>query len=243
MSELLPQKSWRHWLRFSVRTLMIVLALFACTIGWLVHSAQVQRDAVEAIEATSGAVSYVWQYKDGDEISNGRPWAPKWLVDLLGVDYFGSIALVYLGDEATEAVMGHVGHLKNLERLSLCAQRGKHVTDSWLTHLRGLTRLKDLILFNTAITDAGLVHLEELTSLEWLDLTHTKITDAGLAHLKNLASLKELDLFGTQVSDAGLVHLKSLKKLETLNVEGTSVTDAGIKEMRKILRNLIREYP
>jgi TRAP-type C4-dicarboxylate transport system permease small subunit len=42
-------RSWRRWLRFSVRGLIIVVLLIGGWLGWLVRSAHVQRDAVVAI--------------------------------------------------------------------------------------------------------------------------------------------------------------------------------------------------
>src|ERR1017187_10547677 len=32
--------------------------------------------------------------KDNQRIANGRPWAPQWLVDTLGADYFGCVVFV-----------------------------------------------------------------------------------------------------------------------------------------------------
>ncbi len=237
------QKSWPHWLRSSVRALMIVVLLFACAMGWVVHRAQVQRDAVAAIEATGGRVYYNWQYKDGDLVSTGRPWAPKCLIELFGADVFGSVTWVYLGNDATESVMWHVGHLTELESFSVNALCKKHLVDSWLMQLRGLTQLTDLSLSDAAITDSGLAQLEGLTRLEWLNLDYTRITDAGLVHLRNLSNLRQLALTGTQVSDVGLVQLRNLRNLELLWIDGTNVTDAGIEELREFLPNLPRELP
>ena len=37
---------------------------------------------------------YDWQWKNGDFDPLGEPWAPKWLVDRIGVDYFGHVVRV-----------------------------------------------------------------------------------------------------------------------------------------------------
>jgi hypothetical protein len=43
-------KAWRHWLRFRVRGLLVLLLVIGGGLGWIVHQAHVQRDAVAAIE-------------------------------------------------------------------------------------------------------------------------------------------------------------------------------------------------
>jgi hypothetical protein len=52
----------------------------------MVHHAHVQREAVAAIERAGGEVMYDWQWKD-NALVHGRPWASRWLVDRVGIDY------------------------------------------------------------------------------------------------------------------------------------------------------------
>jgi hypothetical protein len=126
-----------------------------------------------------------WQYQNGQGNPDGKPWGPKWLVDCLGLDYFGNVVRVdYLG---ADAGLVHVGRLTGLEELVL---GGSQVSDDGLVHLKGLTRLKGLDLRDTRITDQGLVHLQGLPNLERIDITGLPITDAGLVHLKGLTSLR-----------------------------------------------------
>ena len=81
-------RPWRRYLRFSMRGLIVLLVVIGVALGWLVRGARNQREAVAAIRKTGGLVSYDWESKNGKWVRNGRPWAPKWLVDALGVDYF-----------------------------------------------------------------------------------------------------------------------------------------------------------
>jgi hypothetical protein len=83
----------------------------------MVRSARIQREAVTAIQDAGGSVSYDWQWIPGDHWGSsvsppgGKPWAPQWLVNLIGVDYFGHVTLVVLCDSpaATETTIAHVG--------------------------------------------------------------------------------------------------------------------------------------
>ena len=48
-----------------------------------------------AIEQAEGDVSYDFEYTNGTYRSGAKPWAPKWLVDLIGVDYFANVYSVF----------------------------------------------------------------------------------------------------------------------------------------------------
>ena len=63
---------------------------------------------------------------DGNTVPNSQPFGPKWLTELLGIDFFDGVVRV---------------HLNNTE-----------VTDKGLEHLKGLTILRNLWLPHTQIT-------------------------------------------------------------------------------------------
>ena len=221
-------------LRMSLRVFMALVVLVGVVLGRVVHRAQVQRQAVVAIERANGIVCYDWQWKDGQVFANVKPWAPGWLVDRIGVDYFGSITLVnlMLPESDAEPLLSQIEHFDQLEELSL---DGPGVTDAALVHLAGLSRLKVLDLGDTRISDAGLVHLEGLTELQDLSLAFSgaRISDAGLAHLKGLTKLQNLNLMGlARVGDAGLAHLKGLTRLQWLDLADTGVSDAGLVNLK-----------
>jgi hypothetical protein len=105
-------------------------------LGWIVRQAHVQRDAVATIENFGGIVHYDWEWAKGSLIPGGRPGAPRWLVDLIGVDHFGHVSTV------------------DLDRA--------RVTDRELSqlHLRGLTNLSYLSLMDGQVSDAGIEKLK-----------------------------------------------------------------------------------
>ncbi len=61
MSDQPVRKPWWHRFRFSLRSLMIVIGIVGGGLGWIIHRAQVQRDAVAAIGRAGGFVLYDWQ--------------------------------------------------------------------------------------------------------------------------------------------------------------------------------------
>jgi hypothetical protein len=177
-------KPRRRWLQFSLRTLLVLILVCGCGLGWLARETQrvrTQREAAKAIEQLGGAVSY-------DPVSGfGVRRVVAWLGQLFGEDLSRDVTWVVLS--------------------------GTQVSDSGLVHLQGLTQLKVLRLNDTQVSNAGLTHFQGLMQLIALSLDNTQISDAGLAHLRGLTQLHVLGLANTQVNDAGLVHLQGLTQL------------------------------
>ncbi len=217
MSSGLASHTWRRCLRFSVRGLMLLTLVIGAGMGWVVRGARIQREAVAAIERERGDVIYKGEHiaqgcyngrdcgRVSHEIPEGVAWAPPWLVDLIGIDYFHHVATVYLADVPNGAKLESAGRFSLLEELTLI---DAVVDDDDLANLTGLTKLSSLVLDRTTITDAGLVHLSGLANLSKVKLRGTRITDAGLMHLKRLKKLSYLDLHSTEVTDAGVEQLK-----------------------------------
>ena len=108
-------RAWRRYLRFSVRGLIVLVLVIGVGLAWLVRNAQIQRDAVAQIENARGQVAYHWDSTNGQQIVRGQPWAPRWLVDLIGVDFFGHVTSVRLARLETDGVLKHVGRLTQLD--------------------------------------------------------------------------------------------------------------------------------
>jgi Leucine Rich repeat len=231
------KSSWRMHLHFRLRSLVALILLFGCGLGWWAFTARAQRDAVAAIRRAGGYVRYDWEWKDLEPITGGKPPRPRWIVDRIGDDYFGDVTYVHFdhNPNARDADFACLACLPRLEQLYLC---DTDVTDAGLAHLTGLTQIRFLNLRRTNISDAGLGHLKPFTSLRSLLLGETRVTDAGLLHLKGLSSLEVLDLDRTDISDAGLVHLKGLSNLKQLHLTRTRVTNAGAAEFHKAIPKL-----
>ena len=153
---------WRRRLsffRFSVPRLGLFVLLIGIWLGWIVQRAHVQRDAVAAIRQARGRVAYDWEWKNNSPVANARPQQPAWLVDRIGIDFFGHVIHVILTDTGSDGLLIHVGRLDGLDCLKLDG---------------------------SPVTDAGLVHLNRLSNVRTMSLQCTKVAGAGLAHLRCL---------------------------------------------------------
>ena len=149
--------SWRRFLRFSVRGMVVLVLLIGFRLGWLVRCARIQREAAAAIEKAGGKVYY------GGSENLGR-WAPKWLLDAVGNDCVVSVDAAQTSWKATDAEMEQVGRLSTLVRLSIT---GWGVTESGVARLKGLDSLESIDFNGSRISDDGLAHLSGLTPVTW----------------------------------------------------------------------------
>jgi len=253
----------RHrWFQFSLRSLFVVMTLFALLLGYTTHRARQQREAVEAITALGGTVIYDHQFQFDKSISfisspgsmyfeaTGREWlfsnntepaGPQWARKWIGDEYFQDVAAVDLSwigwewEKPTENInVRLLGKLQGLRWLNL---DGRGFTDKDLRHIKQLATLERLFLKDTHVTDEGLTYLKDLTNLQYLSLADTQITDDGLVHLKGLKNLEVLELCRTKISDAGLENFKALKNLKWIYVSDTQVTKEGAEKLEKTLPN------
>ena len=95
------------------------------------------------------------------------PWAPRWMVELVGPDLFGHVRSVSVGPKTSEIVMSQIGNLQHVEEMSFS---GTFVRPMQLRHLAQLKHLRELRLGDTHVTDDDLAQLSTLSSLEALFL-------------------------------------------------------------------------
>jgi hypothetical protein len=174
---------WRRCLRVSVSGLMSIVLLIGGGTGWLVRRAHTQRNAVAAIQAAGGQVIYDFQYDHVVFNADGKPKAPRWLVDLVGVDHFAEVLAVRLRMPPKDAgaMLALVGRLTSIECLTVTDPK---FGDAELLKLKTLTEVRHLNLKGTAVTDAGLKHINGMTKLKTVVLLRTLVTENGAGRLR-----------------------------------------------------------
>ena len=81
------KRPWWRYLRLSVRGLMLVVLAVGGCLGWWLHLARVQRQAVAAIRAAGGSISYEWDVP-GDPSTPG--WR-RWVAEHVDVDLTSNV--------------------------------------------------------------------------------------------------------------------------------------------------------
>lgn len=131
-----PPKSRRRWLRFSLRTLLVVMLLFGVgfgVLGMMANEARRQRKVVADLIEMGAYV----------EFSDEHVWLPE----LMDTGYCRRVKRIHaIGAHFNDA--SPLAEFKNLESLTLA---GSQVSD--VSSLAGLKKLEVLILSQTQVAD------------------------------------------------------------------------------------------
>jgi hypothetical protein len=198
-------RPWRPRIRInlSLRALMVLVMVIGVGMGWYLRGVRIQQDAVAAIKKAGGTVTYDWEWSGyNPNISDtlGRPRAPKWLADCVGVDF--------------------VANVVSVDMMRPWPKGSSKVDDETLAHVGRLGHLEILQLNDTAVTDAGLAHIKGLTALRDIEIRGTAVTDLGLAHLNGMKELRTLFIAWSLVSDHGVLELeRALPRIQILREE------------------------
>jgi hypothetical protein len=67
-------KRKRRWFQFRLRTLLLLVTVFAVWFGWLAHQARQQKEAVAWVREMEGTARYDYELdEDGQRTSTGQP--------------------------------------------------------------------------------------------------------------------------------------------------------------------------
>jgi hypothetical protein len=138
MSDQPMRKPWWRLFRFRLQGLVIAIGILCGALGWIVHRAKVQRDAVTAVERAGGKVMYdcEWRWNNrGRPVPTGATRWRGWLSDHFGIDYFSNVTYVELSYRGSDDLLEQIGQLHKLEYLVFA---GSPVSDAGLAHLDGL---------------------------------------------------------------------------------------------------------
>jgi hypothetical protein len=199
---------------------MLLVLVLGGWLGWRVHWAQKQREAVAAIKVYGGTVRYDWELEENQGSSGPSAPGPTWLERAIGAEYFQDVVEVNLSGPWDPGGLG------------LHPRWNGNVSDAIIPTLRSCPRLRSLHLHRTQATDRAMDVVGGLTELEELSMRNAAVTDAGIAKLKRLSRLKILYIGRAGLGDESLRHLASLPKLEYLLLPGNNFTDKGLYYLR-----------
>lgn len=95
-------------IRFSVRSLMLIVLILGGGTGWIVHRAKVQREAVIAIEHAGGKVTYDGAFTNQGGGNDPKPPWVQWISERIGRDYRDTVTGVVASPGADDVEMAQI---------------------------------------------------------------------------------------------------------------------------------------
>ncbi len=215
----------RRWLRFRVRTLLIVVTVLSILLGWICWELeQIRKEQSVAVWVNKlGGKVYISSHYQNTIVDfqiNKSSW------EKTKEQWFGErVPWVNLSNTAVR----DLSPLADLKKLTWLYLSNTPVSD--LSPLADMKYLTTLHLDNTQVSD--LMPLAEMKNLKSLVLVNTRVSD--LSPLEKLTNLKVLYLMNTQVND--ISQLVQLRNLRSLHLYGTPVSDEQVQELRQTLPN------
>ncbi|MGD9720794.1 MAG: leucine-rich repeat domain-containing protein [Pirellulales bacterium] len=240
----------RRWLRFSLRTLLVLLTVVAVWLGFAADRAHRQRRIVAELRETRSVVEYDWQQRDPSKPKPPRGTireapGPRWLRKLVGDEYFQHVVTVMVSEYRPGArFLSHIDDLPELTNLQVVHA---HTNDDDLRAIGRLRKLQFLLVTSLdrgGFTDAGVAHLAQLKQLENLTIGSPGLysagapgmTGKGLRVLATLPKLRSLRVVGMGLTDEGIASLAQIKQLEYLSVSVDRMTERGYAPLGKLTR-------
>jgi hypothetical protein len=255
-----PIKRRPRWLRFSLRTLLVVITVLCVWLGIQVNAARRQKHAVAAILKSAGEVVYDYQmFPEGQPKQflldkNAELSEPAWLRQLFGIDFLHTVFGAYLINDRTipASDFAQLASFKSLKRLQIAGPKiagdregtERAIQNSDLVSLGTFRELRELLIYHVESDGTCLAILApHLTSLV---AGNTPVDDAGLEQIGTLKALELLRLENTLITDVGLKHLQNLSNLTYLSLDGTKVSDEVLPFLGKLAKlkylNLSRTF-
>lgn len=208
----------RHWTRYSLRTLLLLMTVLALCLGRWAHESRQEKRALKAL--ANRDFWYQYDYKFGA------------VGELTGAEFFRRVTEVHAITSLSDDDLVLIGRFKHL----------RHLSNTSSEQVYGGQRL-ELTLDNPGIrnpvdariSDVGLERLRGLSELRWLVLFYTRITDDGLRHLVNMKRLELLKIGSSHITDQGVAHLSQLTSLRSRYLNGTAISDVGVAELQRAL--------
>jgi hypothetical protein len=246
MTEAPPTR--RRWYQFTLRGVMVLVALLALPLAWHMRTVNGQRSAVATVLERGGRVTYDYQLTisaTGNIVGDDKG-KPSRLASWIGIDHVQKLRDVDLrAVDVTDDDMRVIAQARSLEGIDFgrAPKRRTKIPDEVLQRMQSLPDVRRLNFSYTDFDDKQVEYILCHKNLRLLQLSHTLVTDDGLERLTGLAELDWLDLTDTPMTDRGLEHLAKLKNMKWLIARGKQVTAEGAQRLRTALPNATIIYP
>lgn len=169
-------------LRFSVRTLLVMVVMIAICVVILERISRGARERWHIEAELRGMGAYYVAFNEGDN-------KPDW------VSFAGTLKSL------------QVARFRSFKQIDFTDVR---MTDESARNIAALEYIEILHLTNCDVSDAQIDLLAGTGRVEILRLNGSPITDDAIPAIASIAGLKSVDLSGTLVTDKGVANMRTL---------------------------------
>ena len=178
--EIQTVRSSRRWFRLSLRTSLLIIAIAAGALGYIVHCENVRRAAEVRIKPLGGNIGW-------------RERGPNWLTRLIGRDVFAvPDEVAFLNEPLSDDDLQALAGLEEARHLLI--SQNATFTGSGLRHLAQMSNLESLYLYDVPLSDDGLMKLPKLPTLRKIELYATVMTDKSIPFFEQFDYVDEIQI-------------------------------------------------
>lgn len=238
--------------RFSLRTLLVFLAVAACILATYRDARALKMREISALKRMPA------RYGHPTPTGNRCSWP---LSLILGEDFFRHVRSLQVWSYDTESCK-LIADFPYLERIHIKVDEhfDPQLSNADLAYCRSLKHLDELYIEGRCFDDSALIHFSECrpnrvvlrfmridgsglrylnaTEVETLSLYRVPITDDGMRSLTTFRNLKNLEIHGGDITSSGLRSLSELHNLEMVVLTNVKIGDAGLGYLPRSIRRL-----
>lgn len=215
---------------------MVLFTVLCLALSLWSHAARRQASAVRVIVDLGGLVTY--------EPRAEELWAPAWLIESVGKDYFIGVTGVNLRHQQHDRTIiplsameldRAVAAMVELRRLSSLCLANTGITDDDLATLRPISRKIESLRIQEQFfhnwEGSGLRHLSGFTRLKSLRCDADKLDSQSFQTLCALPRLESIYLGVDEIDEAAFGCLAGCRSLKLLGIAGASFRASGVRRL------------
>lgn len=236
-SDSTTEKHRGRWLRFSLRTMAVLLTVVCLFLGWIGPkwvAAQREKVAVEKIAAAGAMIQYDYQEDWENDDSDPVPHGAFVLRYLLGEHILSRATTVYFypGSKPNEAA-DLLPELTQLRTVTFGTD--VKLTDASVEAMVGCENLTKIWTASGVFSAKQLAMLSSVKSIQHLSLCDRSASDACLQQLHLFPNLKSLSIDSRLSTDIGIQAIAEVSSLESLVARSIpNVTNEGITPLHRL---------
>ncbi len=212
----------RHWLRFSVRGLLLFTFVICCLLGWIgrdLYQYRTERALYFEIEAAGGSGMIMPKGSDPIQFrivgNDTLTFHQQAITSVMGKHFFHRVFVLQLPPGNVNKLATKLPHFSELAILYV---QESSIDNDFIHHLSQVTTLREVVFRGSKFTDANLQQLARLKHLHEISFSECMLNRDVLSQLQALAHLEKLSFDNTSLKDEGVHVLRLIPNLLHLEI-------------------------